>query len=77
MPSIQGQVLQSYISSSDRSIPFRASPLLSQQGDQIAIHCMHSFFDARRVRYAGRARWAKRGEPGGFPTARIERPSSI
>ena len=33
----------------------------------------HSFFDARQ---AGRARWAKRGRPGGFPTTRVERSSS-
>jgi hypothetical protein len=49
------------------------SPLLSQQGDQTVLHCAHSFFDARRARHAGRARWAKRGGPGGFPTARIQR----
>ena len=35
---IQGQVLQSYISSSDRTIPFRALPATPKQGDQIALH---------------------------------------
>ena len=33
------QVLQLYLSSSDRKIPFCPLFLLSQQGDQVAIHC--------------------------------------
>ena len=32
---------------------------------------MYSFFDEGRARHAGRAGLAKRGGPGGFPTARI------
>ena len=35
---------------------------------QTVFHCVHSFFDAKRARQAGRAKW--RG-PGGFLSARL------
>ena len=38
---------------------------------EAALYCAHSLFDARRAGHARRARGAKRGGPGGFPTARV------